>query len=169
MRRGKNKIFYFLIFIAVLVLIGVGFLIFKNVGAPSKHQPADFNFVFNYGVGAKNELNTFNQSFTKDMIMDPPVTIKLKLTDSEMANVYKKIYNLKLFNSDRKKSKNIFVTPCSSYHLKVQTDSAQRELFWDDCNGKVDDKFRKFTDYILKIIESKEEYKKLPIPRGGYI
>jgi hypothetical protein len=46
------------------------------------------------GVGAKNELNTFDQTFTKDMVMDPSVTVKMKLSDNELNSIYQKINNL---------------------------------------------------------------------------
>jgi len=59
--------------------------------------------------------------------------------------------------------------PCSSYYLKAQIDSVQKELSWDDCQGEISDKLQQFTNYIIPIIESKDEYKKLPIPRGGYL
>jgi hypothetical protein len=61
------------------------------------------------------------------------------------------------------------VTPCSRYYLKVQIDSEQKELSWDDCRGKISDKFQQFSNYIIQIIESREEYKELPAPKGGYI
>jgi len=40
---------------------------------------------------------------------------------------------------------------------------------WDNCHGKISSKFQKFTDYLIKIIESKEEYKALPTPKVGYL
>ena len=120
-------------------------------------------------MGAKNELNTFSQTFTKDMIMDSPVTVSLKFTDKEITDVYKKINDLKLFDIQKKVTeRNTIITPCSSYYLKVQSSYLQNGLTWDNCQGKIDDKFQQFTDYIIKIIESKEEYKALPKPKGGY-
>ena len=126
------------------------------------------NFIFRYGVGAKNELNTFSQTYTKDMVMDSPVTVSLKLTGKEITDVYKKINDLELFDIKQATETNTRVTPCSSYYLKVQSGYHQKGLTWDSCQGKINDKLQKFTDYIIKIIESKEEYKALPKPKGGY-
>jgi len=168
----KNK--FLLIPVAVIVLAAVGFFIFKQTNIPPKNPPAgeptNFNLIFKYGVGAKNELNTFDQTYTKDMVMDPSVTIKFKLTDNELAGIYQKINDLKLFDKNEELTEgNMFVTPCSSYYLKVQIDSDQKELSWSNCRGKISDRFRQFTNYIIQIIESKEEYKKLPAPKGGYL
>lgn len=133
-------------------------------------QSAAFNVIFKYGVGAKNELNTFAQTYTKDMIIDPSVTIPLKLADSELTGIHQKLNDLNLFNESAKPVEgNVMVMPCSSYYLKVQINSEQKELFWDYCRGRMSDKFQQFANYIIEIIESKEEYKKLPAPRGGYL
>ncbi len=163
-----------LILVAVVVVGMAGFIVFKQLNTspqnPPTGGPTTFNLIFKYGVGAKNELDTFKQIYTKDMVMNPPVTINFKLSDSELAGIYQKINDLKLFDkSEEKADGNMFVTPCSSYYLKVQIDSTQKELSWDDCRGKISDKLQQFTNYIISVIESKEEYKKLPAPKGGYI
>ncbi len=102
--------------------------------------------------------------------MDPSVTIKFKLTDNELTGIYQKINDLKLFNKNEESTEESMIsTPCSSYYLRVQTDSVQKELSWSDCRGKISDKLQQFTNYIIPIIGSKEEYKKLPIPKGGYL
>ena len=133
-------------------------------------QSISFNLIFKYGVGAKNELNTFTQTYTKDMVVDPSITIKFTLTDSEIAGIYQKLNDLKLFDESAKPIEgNLMVTPCSSYYLKVQIDSEEKELSWNNCKGKISDKFLQFTNYITQIIESKEEYKNLPTPRSGYL
>jgi len=124
------------------------------------------NLIFRYGVGAKNELNTFNNTYTKDMIMDPAVTTNLKLSNQELSNIYNKSIDLKLFEKEASSAaENIEVTPCSSYYLKIN----QNEVSWDNCHEKISDKFQQFTDYIIQIIESKEEYKVLPAPKGLYL
>lgn len=160
-----------LISIAVIILAIAGFFAYNLLIAPPDDRMADFDFIFKYGVGAKNELNTFNQTYTKDMIIDPSVTIGFKLADSELANIRQKIADLKLFDKDGKPITGeigMMRTPCDSYYLKVQNDSAQKELSWDNCQEKISDKLQQFTDYIIPIIESKDEYKKLPPSKGGY-
>ena len=160
----KNKI---LLIIIIIALVVVGFVLFNPAG-----EPADFNLIFKYGVGAKNELNTFDQTYTKDMVLDPSITIEFNLTDSELAGIYQKINDLKLLENNEEPTEGnmaVLRTPCSSYYLKVQINSTQKELFWDNCQGKISDRFQQFTNYVIQIIESKEEYKKLPIPQGGYL
>ena len=164
----KNKLL--LIFIGITVLAVAGFLVFKQTNISG--EPTSFNLIFKYGVGAKNELNTFNQTYTKDMVMAPPVTIKFKLPDSEMAGLRQKIEDLKLFDKNEKPAEgdiSMMKIPCSSYYLKAQINSVQKELSWDDCQGKISDKLKQFMEYIIPIIEAKDEYKKLPEREGSYM
>lgn len=162
-----------LISIVVIVLAATGFVVFKQSSTPPQNPPAgepnSFNLVFKYGVEAKNELNTFNQTYTKDMVINPSVTVKMSLSNDELNSIYQKINDLKLFNESTEPAGKMMVTPCSSYYLKVQINSEQKELSWDNCRGRISDKFQQFSNYIIQIIESKEEYKKLPTPRGGYL
>lgn len=171
----KNK--FLLIGILIIALSVAGFVVFKQSITQSLNlttgETANFNFIFRYGIGAKNELNTFNKTYTKDMVIDPSVTIKFELTNNELAGIYKKMNRLKLLEKNEESvEENMIVTivsPCSSYYLKVQIDSTQKELSWNNCRGKISDKFQQFTNYIIQIIESREEYKKLPTPKGAYL
>lgn len=130
--------------------------------------PSTFNLIFRYGG---SELNTFSKKFTQDMVIDPPVTVDFVLSDEELNMIHQKINELKLFDKDSIKESSrsgSAVIPCGSYYLKVQIDSDQKELSWDDCRG-IDDKLQQFKDFILSIITTKEEYKKLPALRGFYL
>lgn len=166
----KNKLLP--IIVLIILVLGVLFLLksTKTIQNPIGSQPAVFNLIFRYGVGAKNELNTFDQTFTKDMITEPSITTKFSLTESELAGIYQEINELKLFDkTEEPQQENVYISPCSSYYLKVQINSTQKELSWDNCSKKISDKLQNFTDYIISIIQSKEQYKKLPQPKSGYI
>jgi hypothetical protein len=130
------------------------------------------NFIFKYGVHEQNILNTFDKTFTKDMIVDKNITTKLELSTSDLQNISKMITELNLFNIKPNIVSNTGVimtsTPCFGYYLKTDIDSVQKEISWNDCNAEIKDEYKKFTDYVIKIIESKEEYKKLPEVKGGY-
>ena len=158
-----------LIIIASAALILAVFFIARQIYL-SKQMPANFNLVFKYGVGAKNELNTFNHTYTKDMVADESVTTDLKLTDKELKNIYQKIMSLRLLDKNiTKNSGNTGQTPCSMYYLKIKSDLGQNELSWNNCYGEVNDRLQKFTNYLIQIIESKDEYKALPTPKAAYL
>lgn len=166
--------------VVVLAVAGCGPLVLEQpkivLTTPSE---SNLNLIFKYGVGAKNELNTFNGTYTKDMILDPSITANLSLSNDELDRIYRKMIEIKLFDYPDSFSVSVppgeatgVVTPYSSYYFKVEYDSKVKELWWDDNITNEDEKaerLRELIRLIIDIIESKEEYKKLPSPRGGYL
>ena len=65
-------------------------------------------------------------------------------------------------------------TPFERFYIRVQNDSLIKELWWDDeldVPGRNDVRANNLRELILLIqgtIQSKAEYRNLPIPSGGY-
>jgi hypothetical protein len=165
-----------LLLVAGLVLI-VAVIVLAGCTAP----PADvssFNLIFKYGVTAKNELNTFERTYTKDMVMDPSITVELSLTEAELDRIYQKMVEIDFFDYPDEFSVPVeegelvtIRTPYSSYYFKVEYDSTVKELWWEDEIMNPNDeanKLRELIQLIRDIVESKEEYKELPKPTSGY-
>jgi len=142
-------------------------------------SPSSFNLIFKYGVGAKNELNTLQGTYTKDMIFDPSITVNLSLSQEELDRIYNKMVEINFFGYPDEFSIFVppgelvgMVTPHRSYYFRVEYDSRVKELWWEDDiinQDKKAEKLRELITLIQDIIESKDEYKQLPLPRGGYI
>lgn len=142
-------------------------------------RESDFNLIFKYGVGARNVLDTFQGTFTKDMIIDPPISVDLCLSEAEMNSIYQKMVEIDFFNYPDSFSIYVppdtpiaIVTPYASYYFKVEYNSQIKELWWEDEIVQEDekaDKLRELIKLIMDIVESKEEYQKLPKPRSGYL
>lgn len=131
--------------------------------------PPSFNIDFHYGILAKTGLNTFNGTYTKDMVMNPSVTIPIVLTSEEISGIRKQFDSLNLFEEKARAENHTFVTPCESYDLIVDEDGTSRHLDWDcDQYGSNPD-LETLADYVRSIVESKDAYKALPIPQGGYM
>jgi len=69
------------------IILAVAVLAMTGCIYSSSDQP-DFNLIFKYGVTARNELNTFQGTYTKDMISDPSITVDLSLTEEELSRIY---------------------------------------------------------------------------------
>jgi len=146
-----------------------------------KQTPAEscFNMIFKYGVGANNVLDTFKGTYTRDMVLDPSITIELTLTEAEKENIYQKMLEIDFFNYPDKFSVSVppgestgIITPHSSYYFKVEYDSQTKELWWADQIINPDekaDRLRELIMFIRGIIESREEYKELPEPTSAYM
>jgi hypothetical protein len=140
---------------------------------------SDFNMIFKYGVGAKNELNTFEGTFTRDMIMDPSITIDLVLSGEELDIIMQKMVEIDFVGYPDNFSVEVppgeatgEMIPYPSYYFKVEYGSQVKELRWDDKIINESEKagrLRDLIDLIIGIIESKREYQELPAPKGGYM
>jgi hypothetical protein len=143
------------------------------------HGGSGFGLIFRYGVMARNELNTFKGTFTKDMVSDPSITVNLSLSEEELDSIYRKMVEIDFFDYPDEFSVSVLpwesvgmITPHSSYYFKVEYDSKVKELRWEDKITNKDekaDKLRELIKLIRDIIESKEEYQKLPKPTSGYL
>ena len=165
------------IILACLALVA---LILVVVGcSPPPPVPSDFNLIFKYGVGAKNELNTFSGTYTKDMI-GPPffIDIRLSLSQEDLSRIWHKMIEKGFFEYPDEFS--VFVPtggplittePYYNYYFRVEYDAKVKELRWNDSITNKDeqaDKLRALIQLIWDIIKSKEEYKKLPEPTSAY-
>jgi len=145
---------------------------------PTTANELEFNLVFKYGIGARNVLNTYDGTYTKDMVAGPPVTTHLSLSRDELSTIYNKVVEIDFFNYPDKFAVYVppwepvsMVTPYESYYFRVEHGSKIKELSWEDSitNPNNDaDKLRELIQCIRDIVESKREYKKLLPPRGGY-
>lgn len=137
-------------------------------------KPKDFNFIFNYGVGAKNQLNTITGIYTKDMINSTSITTNLILSDEEMNVIYLDMMNINILNYPKnyKPLINGFVTPYETYFIKIIYNGKEKNIYWEDetCSKtKRAEQLRKLFFIIFEIIRNNDEYKKLPEARGGYM
>lgn len=142
-------------------------------GSDNNEIPDDFDFIIKYGIEAKNQLNTFEGTFTKDLIAAGTITTKLKLTDMDMQTVYQEMQKIDIFSYPENfaPSSNMFVTPHETYYIKVKSNGRVKEILWKDENLSEDSRavqLRDTINIIKELIENKPEYRKLPEPEGGY-
>ncbi len=145
-----------------------------NHTAPQTNTPpanaASMKLIFKYGVGAKNALDTFAGTYTKDMVIDPSITVPFHLTEDERARIFSKINELKVFDQKQPAPLMAMMNPCSGYYLKVHTDSYDKDLSWSNCSGKtIAPAWNTFSEFMISLIESKDEYKKLPKTKSEYL
>ena len=96
------------------------------------------NLTFKYGVTTRNVLNTFDCTYTKDLILDPPTTTSLKLTINEIDSIYNKMKQINFFNYPDILYVHVtgdtisMINPYSTYYFYVESDEMKKELFWSD-------------------------------------
>ena len=164
--------------LSILALALSTFLL-VSCGQPASTTGAGFGLVFRYGVagvvGPRNVLDTTRGTFTKDMVVDPPVTTRLRLTEEDLARIMARVDEMdfweypEVLEPERPKYS---VTPYASYYFEVRKGSVIKEVRWEDQYGDEGARavrLRDLAEFIREIVESKPEYKALPEPKGGYL
>lgn len=136
--------------------------------------PNDFNFILDYGNQGKNRIDTFNGKCTKDLIMDPSITIDLRFSNEELDLIYSEMKRIDIMNYPDlfKEETGMSQRPFASYRLKIQQNGKIKEIYWEDESASESIKateMRALFSKIIEIIYSKDVYKKLPVPKGGYL
>ena len=158
------------------VLVGVVLILGYYTIRPLFYTPVypeDFEFVFKYGVNTRNILNTSAGTYTKDLILDPPVTTKLTLTERELDTIWSLIQENGFYTLEEQSwARSHSIAPEYKYTLIVQANgNPDTEITMTDLYHSYkpnEEAFFNITKKIVSIIESKPEYKALPEPRGGY-
>ena len=131
---------------------------------------------FRYGFG--NELNTFAQSYTKDLVFDGYITIDFWLTTEEQQQVIEKMEEVDFLNlpdtiaTYSQEDSIVFISepnPGRQFIL-AEYNNISKEVSWylpfpNDISAS--ESILELDELIIDIIHSKPEYQNLPEPRGS--
>ncbi|MBC9785542.1 hypothetical protein H1S01_13625 [Heliobacterium chlorum] len=136
-------------------------------------MPDNFGFILKYGYGPKkNELNTMEGTFTKDLVMIDPVSTELRLTTDEMKSIYEEMVKIDILSyPDEFSPDSVGPRPAQSYEFTVRFGNTTKRILWKEVSysdSKQAVQLKNFIRKIIDIIESKEEFKRLPQAQGGY-
>lgn len=141
-----------------------------------ENMPDDFNFSIQFGIGKKNEVNTFNHTVTKDLINNGTVKIDIHLTKEEMNTIYEKMKQINIVEDKLLKSAPINgivcgKTPFVEDEWTVTINGETITQYFSDKHCELTDDANQLLElrqFILDIVKSKKEYIDLPEPEGGY-
>lgn len=162
------------IFLAILTQII--FLVecsFQNEPPMPKEMPNDFDFSVRFGITSKNEINTYEDQVTKDLVSEGTAKTDLALTDDEMKSIYDRMQEINILRElDLKpRSTSCSQTPYSEDYWKIRVDGQTKQFHWSEehCSqGKDAKAMEELRDFIFNIVKNKDEYKNLPEAVGGY-
>lgn len=140
-----------------------------------KEMPGTFDFMvrFGYGTVNKNEINTFQDTVTKDLIMNGTATAQITLSKEEMRSIYIKMREINIMGEKELGAANQTCerVPYSEDIWEVNINGETKTLTWTDryCAQTSDmEQLLELRDFVEQIVKTKEEYKKLPESEGGY-
>lgn len=145
-----------------------------------EQMPADFGFVAEWW---RNSLDTFESTFTKDLVVGSPITAtaELKLSADEMKKIYQELLAMDILSYPADftppyadvttPGTGHVISPFINYHLHLVAAGIQKDVSWSDVNGSTTQEAVALRDWfrrLMDLIESKPEYKAMPQARGGY-
>ncbi|REK77039.1 hypothetical protein [Paenibacillus paeoniae] len=128
-----------------------------------------FDFIFSYGVMYKNVLNTAEETFTKDLVQNGTISTHLTLTASEKEDVYAVMKEIGLFEYPNEVD-GMNIIPVSGYTFQISLNGNTQTIHWkgEFNDSRTHKEFKRLTNMIIEIINSKEAYQTLPDNEGYY-
>lgn len=161
-----------------LILLAACFLFLTSCGAEStetdqlpEEMPDDFELVLQFGMGhPPNELNTAEETFTKDLITEDPVTTEFPLNKEEREFIYTEMKGANVLDLSENQGGSTCQEPHFSYALEMTADGEEYRDSWDTaCENPNTRAWESFMDTLMtEVIEPRPEYQELPEPTGGY-
>jgi len=162
------------LFILTILAVTLTFLrspFLGNLISPYDSSKNPINIDFKFGVTARNRLNTFDGTFTKDLIMDGTITTRLILSQQELTQIKTKLLEMGFFDYPEVFQSEGSVTPRDDYFIKIQFGSVTKQVSWysdSDLDSKTNTDLYQLYHLLYDMIVQKLEYKLLPAANGGY-
>jgi len=140
-----------------------------------KEMPNDFDFMVRYGYSEvnKNEINTFLDTVTKDLITNGTASAKIAFTTEEMRSIYEKMREINIMGTKELKPSTIGCEriPYGEDSWEVSINGEAKTFTWSEkyCDLTNDAKqLLELRQFIHQIVVGREAYQKLPEAEGGY-
>jgi len=134
----------------------------------------NFAFKFQFGSCYSDVLDTFNSTFTKDLVSAPAITIPFQLSDKQLVSIYQKMMDIKFFNYPDVFSARDPIgihQPAERYQIAVRNGIISKTVDWNDKFMAPEDtelnNLRSLFQIIIEMISANPEYIKLPQRKGG--
>lgn len=143
-----------------------------NSTVMSANMPGDFDFKVVFGIQKNNEINTYEETVTKDLIAAGTATIDFTFSSEEMTDIYEKMKKVKITETKQFiPSSNCSMEPYSEdeWQITINGQTFSHTISEQYCALTADAKeMIELREYIFALVNSKEEFKLLPEAEGGY-
>jgi|GEM_PF-1263002 len=150
------------------------------------NMPEDFDFRIEYGVGGINCIDTYNNTFTKDLVQKGTKTIDFLIPDDVMQKIYKIFVDNDITELPDDINADVEVTddkafdswtPANSYSLTYTCNNETRTIVCEDGGPWHSDtgppacrnNLVLFVSWVNAYICSTKEYQRMPNADGGYV
>lgn len=137
-----------------------------------KKMPDDFAFSVSYGVGSKNIIDTYKGTVVKDLIAAGTAEADVTFSKEEMETIYQRMLDIDVLGNKKFIDKtNCLREPHGDDYWDIRVNGSKKDIHISDeyCELTEDAKqFIELRNFIIDIVEGKEEYIALPATEGGY-
>ena len=157
----------------------------EATGALDIEMPDDFGFSIDFGILGRNNIDTFNNTFTKDLIIAGNETIGFTIPQHKMRDIFEafkehRIYELpddinayalsSMGDSRMHRHPNPKYSLTYTFRDETRTIVCDDEGPWDTYAGppSARDRLVAFVAFIAEYIYSTEDFKTMSPPEGGY-
>lgn len=87
--------------------------------------------IFNFGINAKNQINSIEGTYTKDMVIEASITTDLKLYDEEMDIIYLAMKYINILNYPEifTPKSNTMCTPFETFSIKINYNGKGKSIY----------------------------------------
>lgn len=164
------KQIFLLFFIMALLVTGCN----EKENNMPEEMPSDFDFLIQFGVQSKNEINSFENIVIKDLIVEGTASTEISFTEEEIKKLYQKMREINIMEPKElmPEKTNCMQTPYEEDKWKIKLNGETQTLYRNGEYCKTTDDAQQLIElrnYIFDLVKSKDEYKKLPEAEGGYL
>jgi hypothetical protein len=143
-----------------------------TAATPAQPQ-ANFAFSFAFGTCSTDVLDTFEQTYTREIEPGESVSIPITLREAQMASIYRKMVEINFFDYPEvfqipvKEGETVgMVTPAPSYRFTVRSGELTKTVTWTDeiidPTSPQADALRELAQVLMQVIESHPDIQRLP-------
>ena len=177
--RQLNKVSISKSFFLTFLLFQASLLSACNSAGPAEPEP-NFGFILEFGPCSIDKLDTLKGEFTQDRVVEPSITIPLRLSNGQMRMIYEKMVGINISGYPEvfKVPKPLIgeVVMLSSpynYDLTVENGESKTSIRWTDdivqpTTPKAD-RLRELFRLIIQMVYEHPGYQGLPEVKFGCI
>ncbi|MFG6149170.1 hypothetical protein [Halobacillus sp. B23F22_1] len=141
-----------------------------------EQKPDDFGFSVQFGVNYKNEVNSFEDQVTKDLIAEGAVTADIAFSPKENDKIYEKMKEMNIVEKKKLTPEQVSETICTQepheediWRIIIEGETITHSVSGAYCEPTHDaQKLIELRNYVFSIVRSKEEFKELPLSKASY-
>lgn len=140
-----------------------------------ENMPEDFDFSITFGYGEinKNEINTYEDTVTKDLIVNGTATTNIAFDLEEKRQIYDKMKELNVMGIQdlMPVNQSCARTPYNEDVWRITVDGNLKIISWSDKNCDITNDANRLLElrkFIQHMVEQKDAYQALPAAEGGY-